>query len=106
MTAFYDVMPQRARKVLMIIICAVTMALLAYFSWRAMAYVLLVRQLGSVSPALQFPLWIVYLLAPFGFALGALHYFLAFLRNLLSDGIWLSWSVRDEYLGAESAGEI
>lgn len=106
MTAFYDLLPERARKILMMCICLVTMTLLAFFAWRAIAYVLLVRQLGSVSPALQFPLWIVYLLAPFGFALAALHYFLAFLRNLVSEGIWLSWSVRDAYLDPETAGEI
>lgn len=101
MTAFYDALPHRPRKALRMAICLVTMLLLGFFAWHAMEYVWTVRKLGSVSPALQVPLWMVYLLAPAGFLLGALHYLLAFLRNALTEGIWLSWTVEDLYADAE-----
>ena len=98
MTAIYDLLPERTRKVLAVTIAATTSALLFYLSYLAVRYALdTVRELGSVSPALRVPLWIVYLAAPLGFALGGLQYALAVVKNLTTKGVWLSFEKDDGY---------
>jgi len=107
MTAFYDALPDRPRKALMMVIAGSTAVLLGVFTWMAFDYVLLtVRPLGAVSPVLEVPVYLVYLSAPLGLALATLQYALAFLRNLTSDDIYVSWGLReaDQGTGEEPAG--
>jgi len=95
MTALYDQLPEAGRKIMMIFIVLATALLLMLLAGHALFYVRTLQILGSVTPVLQVPLWVVYLLAPLGLGLGALHYLLAALRNCISPGVWLSWDVRD-----------
>lgn len=98
MTALYDQLPERRRKALTVLISATTSALLFYLTYLATRYALeTVRTLGSVSPALRVPLWIVYLSAPIGFFLGGVQYALALLKNLTTPGVWLSFETEDAY---------
>jgi TRAP-type C4-dicarboxylate transport system permease small subunit len=98
MTALYDQIPDRARKVLATFIAGTTAVLLFYLAYLAVRYALdTVRELGSVSPALRVPLWIVYLAAPLGFVLGGIQYVLAFVKNLTTPGVWLSFEKEDGY---------
>lgn len=107
MTALYDQLPERARKVLMLIITSTTAALLYYLAYLGIDYAAgTVRALGSVSPALHVPLWMVYLAAPLGFSLAALQYVLAFLKNLTDDGVWLSFDQKDEHEGDPPEGAL
>ena len=107
MTAIYDQLPERARKVLMQIITCTTAALLFYLAYLGIDYAAgTVRTLGSVSPALRVPLWIVYLAAPLGFSLAALQYVLAFVKNLTEDGVWLSFDRKDEHEGDPPEGAL
>jgi TRAP-type C4-dicarboxylate transport system permease small subunit len=97
MTAIYDQLPIRWRKALMIISSGFTgilMAALAVYSFR---YIQTVWFLESVSPVLQVPLYIVYLIVPCGLMLAALQYALAVARNCVSSGVYLSFDVKDEY---------
>jgi TRAP-type C4-dicarboxylate transport system permease small subunit len=97
MTAFYDQLGRRPRKVLMVIITVSTAALLFLMSGYAVEYVLVMRRLGSVSPVLQVPLYLVYVAAPAGLALAGVQYALAALRNLRSPGVYLAFDVEDAY---------
>jgi len=98
MTALSDALPEAARKALMLAVTALTSALLAWLTWLSLAHVLgTVRQLGAVSPVLQVPLYLVYLAAPLGLALGAVQYFLAFAQNLLSPGVYIAYGRPDEH---------
>lgn len=99
MTALYDEIPKRPRRVLTIVICFSTSTLLAFLAWFAGSYALTVATLGTVSPVLQLPLSWVYLSAPFGLGLAAIQYFLSGLKNLSSEEIYLAYTVpakRDE----------
>lgn len=98
MTALYDALPLRTRKALMLVITASTSLLLFALTWLALRYTLgTVRELGAVSPVLQVPRYLVYLSAPFGFFLGAVQYLLAFLKNLSTSEVYLSFEKLDEY---------
>jgi len=98
MTAIYDSLPEPVRKPLALFIAASTSLLLAGAAWLAVRYTLFtVRELGAVSPVLQAPLWVVYLSAPLGLALGSVQYALGFVKNLIADGVWLSFEHEDGY---------
>ena len=98
MTALYDALPLRARKAVRLFITATTAALLFYLAYLGLRYSLgTVRELGSVSPALEVPLWLVYLAAPAGFILAGIQYVLAFVQNLRAEEVYLSFEQLDEY---------
>lgn len=98
MTALYDQLPERGRKATMAFIALSTSALMFYLTYLSVDYVLgTVRVLGTVSPALQVPLWIVYLSAPLGFFLAGIQYGMTFLKNLIAEDVWISFEKRDEY---------
>ncbi len=90
MSAFYDLLQGRARKALLVITQLGTGVLLLYLAWLGLGYVLRTHSIGSVTPALRMPLYLLYIWVPLGFLLGSLQYFLAVLRNLTSPGVHLS----------------
>lgn len=97
MTAIYDNLPRPARKVFMTVITAVTALIMACLTVYSAWYVLAVYQLGGIFPALRVPFYLVYLSAPLGFALAAIQYALAAVRNLTSRDVYLSFEHKDEY---------
>ncbi len=98
MTAIYDQLPTSWRKSLMLTIALTTSAMMFYLTYLSIDYVLgTVRALGTVSPALQVPLWLVYLSAPLGFSLAGIQYLMTFFKNLVADDVWLSFDKKDEY---------
>lgn len=97
MTALYDELGDGARKALMVFVSVTTAALLFVLSYYAGRYVASTYRIGSVTPALQIPLYLVYLVVPIGMALGAVQYLLAGIRNLLEPDVYISFRHRDEY---------
>ncbi len=93
MTALYDELPHKPKKILTIFICFSTSALLGFLAWYAASYCLTVGTLGTVSPVLQVPFSWVYLSAPLGLGLAALQYLLAGIKNSVSEEIYLAYSV-------------
>lgn len=104
MSALYDQLTGRARKALMTIMAAGTAALLLALAWFAAQYAWHAYTVGSVTPSLRIPLFLIYLWAPVGLVLGALQYLLAVWRNLVSADTWLSYSERDEYKTVGESG--
>lgn len=102
MTALTDALPSRARKALMLLVTSTTAALLFVLAYLGVDYAAgTVRVLGSVSPALRVPLWIVYLAAPLGFGLAGLQYALAFAKNLIAPGVWIAFDHEDAPSGSD-----
>ena len=97
MSAIYDMLGDRPRKVLMIVICAGTAVLMFYFAYKSAQYEIALFDRGRVSSALNIPLWIIYLALPIGFSLAGIQYVLTTLRNLLSKDIYRSFHEKDEY---------
>lgn len=94
MSAFYDLAPFKARKVLAIFIpfvTAIVLFVLSYYSW---LYVMDVRESGRVTSALQMPAFYLYIFIPIGFFLGGIQ----FLRNM-----WVNIRNREDvYLGTDA----
>jgi len=105
MSALYDMLPARVRKLLMILIAALTALAMLALAWYAFEYVAKIAHRGRVTPALQFPLYLTYVWVVAGFVVTGIQYLLTVLRNLdLSDpNVYISFSTVDEYEDPEIA---
>ncbi|MCA0939939.1 TRAP transporter small permease [Salipiger pacificus] len=97
MSAFFDATPPKLRKVLMVLIAAVTAAAMFLLAWYAFDYVTTQAARGRLLPALQIPVWWIIVWAPLGFFLTGLQYTLTAIKNLLHEDIWLSTSTLEGY---------
>ncbi|WP_022707371.1 TRAP transporter small permease [Paracoccus zeaxanthinifaciens] len=97
MSAFFDALPFRPRKVAMFVISAVTATVMLGLAWYAFDYVMTQAQRGRVMPALQIPNWWILVWAPLGFFLTGLQYALTAIKNLIDRAIWLSTSTLEGY---------
>jgi len=97
MSAFYDQLSDRGRKILMIIISAVTAIIMLLLAYYAIHYVANIARRGRVTPALQIPLYITFLWVPVGFLITGIQYALTVVRNIQSEGVWISYETLDGY---------
>ena len=95
MTAVYDALSSRTKKVLLSLISLSTGVLLMYLTYKSVIYVQEVKDINRLSPALQFPVYIVYAVIPVGLAMASLQYLIAFMMNVTQDGAYLSFAVKD-----------
>ena len=98
MTAFHDLLPPQWRRRLLLFVSAATALLLALLALYACHYVAVMYRLGSVSPVLQVPLFLVYACAPLGLAAATAQYVLAAFQNARGHEAYLSYDAKDEYL--------
>ncbi|MFC7704296.1 TRAP transporter small permease [Plastorhodobacter daqingensis] len=98
MSAFYDRLPQRGRKIMMIFISLVTAAIMFALSRYALQYMLTQQGRGRVLPSLQIPVWLMLIWVPVGFFMAGLQYALTALRNLTAPGVHLSTSLAEAQL--------
>ncbi|MCP8617368.1 TRAP transporter small permease [Salirhabdus salicampi] len=93
MSAFYDMAPFKVRKMLSIIIPAVTAIILLGLAYYSTLYVHSVYETGKVTPSMEVPAYLMSIFIPIGFLLGAIQY----IRNM-----WINIVVRDKvYLGVD-----
>ena len=97
MSAFFDAMPFRPRKALMVLIAAVTAAMMFLLTWYSLDYVMEQAGRGRVLPALNIPQWWIIVWAPLGFFLTGLQDALTAIKNLIDKDIWLSTSTLEGY---------
>lgn len=95
MSAIYDHMPDKVRKVLMTIITAVTamfMLLLAYYS---VQYLISIYSKGRIMPALGVPVYVIYLWVPIGFFITGIQYALTAVKNIKEKEIYLATNLHE-----------
>ena len=97
MSAVYDQLSDRQRKLLMILIAAVTAAVMFALAYYSYAYVARVARLGKVTPALQVPLYLTYVWVPIGFIITGIQYVLTVVKNLQSADVYISYEQIDAY---------
>ena len=102
MSAFFDALPHKGRRIGMAVIAGLTGALMLLLAWYALSYVITQAGRGRVLPALQIPNWWILVWAPLGFFLTGIQYLMTALKNVTDDGVWLSTSTRDGYSDASS----
>ncbi|MFD1008388.1 TRAP transporter small permease [Oceanisphaera ostreae] len=105
MSALYDLLSTRYKKLLMIIIASLTAVAMFTLAWYAFEYVAKLASRGRVTPALQFPLYLTYIWVVLGFAVTGIQYVLTAFRNLnlSEEDVYISFSTVDEYLDPEIA---
>jgi C4-dicarboxylate transporter DctQ subunit len=101
MSAFYDQLSERGRKVMMILVAAVTAAVLFVLAYYSFEYVMRVAKLGKVTPSLQVPLYLTYIWVPLGLVMTGIQYLLTVVKNLQADEVYISYQQVDAY---EEAG--
>ncbi|WP_257008378.1 TRAP transporter small permease [Bacillus sp. FJAT-45350] len=92
MSALFDTVPFKFRKVLAIVIPAFTSIVLFFLTYLAFKYLMSVYSTGRVTPALQVPVYIMTLFVPVGLFLGGLQ----FVRNM-----WINIKEKEVYLATE-----
>ncbi|MDH3695084.1 MAG: TRAP transporter small permease [Gammaproteobacteria bacterium] len=96
MSAIYDAMPQHIRKVLMMIITAVTAACMLFLAWYAVEYILNLYSKGRVYPGLGIPVYISYVWVPVGFLVTGIQYALTLVKNIQEKDIYLSTNLQEQ----------
>lgn len=95
MSAIYDLMPFKIRKVLMILITAITSIVLMIVAYYALLYTIFIIENGRVSNALRIPMYYVYIFVPIGLALTSLQYFLTMITNIVEEDVYVSTTKKD-----------
>lgn len=97
MSAIFDKMLPPARKVAMIMIALVTAAVMFALAYFSVSYILTVAKSGRILPALQIPVYWIYIWVPVGLALTGIQYALTAVKNIVSKDIYLSSQVLEGY---------
>lgn len=105
MTAFFDMIPVRPRKLLMILIALVTSVFMFALAWYSWGYLQTTMGRGRLLPSLQIPVWWTLVWVPVGFFMTGLQYLLTAIKNILQPDIYLSTNVLEGYAD-ESEHEV
>jgi len=96
MSAIYDHMPDKIRKLLMIVITAVTAFFMLFLAYYAVQYILSIQSKGRIMPALGVQVYLVYLWVPVGFFVTGVQYALTMIKNIREEEIYLSTDLREQ----------
>ena len=102
MSAIFDHLPVKPRKLLMIVIALVTSAAMFALCYFAVGYIAQVQTSGRVLPALQIPIWWIFVWVPVGFFLTGAQYLLTAIKNMIEKDIYLSTNVLEGYEDTEA----
>jgi C4-dicarboxylate transporter, DctQ subunit len=97
MSAIFDALPPRPRKVMMILITTITAVFMFGLCWYSVGYISTLMGQGRVLPALSIPVWWTYLWVPVGFFMTGVQYALTAVKNATGREIWLSTLVLEGY---------
>ncbi|MEH6628970.1 MAG: TRAP transporter small permease [Motiliproteus sp.] len=105
MSAFYDMISERHKKLLMILIAALTAVVMFVLAWYAFEYVAKIASRGRVTPALQVPLYLTYIWVVVGFVVTGIQYLLTMVKNfdLADPDVYISFTTVDAYEDPEIA---
>ena len=96
MSAIYDALSDGKRKVMMILITAVTAVVMLFLAWFSVEYIINIQSKGRVMPALGVPVYLVYLWVPIGFFVTGIQYALTMVKNIREDEIYLSTNLHEQ----------
>ncbi len=97
MSAIYDTMPPRARKVMMIVISLITCVFMFGLCYYSITYIGTQAGRGRLLPSLQIPVWWTLVWVPVGFFMTGMQYLLTAIKNMTEKDIYLSTNVLEGY---------
>ncbi|RCW42031.1 MULTISPECIES: TRAP transporter small permease [unclassified Halanaerobium] len=103
MSALYDITNDKWKKILTFMMTLGTAVIMYYMTYLSYIYVRQVFVYQRVSPVLRVPLFLIWAWVPIGFLMTALHYTLAFVKNIIEDDVWISFEEKSEYEDLETA---
>jgi len=95
MSAIYDALSERKRKLMMILITGVTAACMLFLGYFSVDYIIGLHSQGRVMPALGVPIYLVYLWVPIGFFVTGIQYALTMVKNIREKEIYLSTNLHE-----------
>ena len=90
MSAIFDLVGEKGKKVFQLIITSVTSLCLFYFAYLGLMYTMKVFELGRVTPSLRIPMYLIMAAVPLGFLLGAIEYARTFIKNIREKDVFIS----------------
>ncbi len=105
MSAVYDALPPKGRKLLMILIAAITAICMFGLAWYSFGFIRTSAGQGRLLPSLQIPVWWTLVWVPLGFTLTGIQYALTTYKNIVEDDIYLSTNVLEGY-GTDEEREV
>ena len=97
MSALFDTFPPPLRKAMMVLIALVTATFMLGLCWYSLGYILTLKGQGRILPAMQIPVWWIYVWVPVGFFMTGVQYLLTAIKNLVEKDIYLSTIVLEGY---------
>lgn len=97
MSAIYDSLPVAGRKALMILIASITAAAMFALCYFSVGYIAKVMTSGRVLPALQIPVWWIFIWVPIGFFMTGFQYLMTAVKNVIEKDVYLSTNVLEGY---------
>ena len=97
MSAIYDMMSAKSRKILMIFMACITALFMFLLAYYAVLYIVEVYKSGRILPALGIPVYYIYLWVPVGFTVTGLQYTFTAIKNFREKDVYLSTHVLDGY---------
>ncbi len=97
MSALFDALPVTGRKWMMVFIAFVTAMMMFALTVFSVRYIGSVADSGRILPALQIPVWWIFLWVPLGLAVTGIQYLLTAIKNLMARDVYLSTQVLDGY---------
>jgi C4-dicarboxylate transporter, DctQ subunit len=97
MSAIFDTLPVSGRRAMMVVIALVTAVFMFGLSWFSLGYVTTLAGQGRLLPALQIPVFWMYVWVPVGFFMTGIQYALTAVKNLMAPDVWLSTLVLEGY---------
>lgn len=90
MSAVFDLMNEKGKKLFQLITSSVTSLCLFYLTYLGVKYTIKVFQLGRVTPSLRIPMYLIMASVPLGFLLGAIEYARTFIKNIKEKDVYVS----------------
>lgn len=102
MSAFYDMLGDKPRKALMIVIALVTAAAMFVLAWYSLQYIIGVAVTGRIAAATRVPVYLTMVWLPVGFVVTGVQYVLTAIANFSRPDVYISASVIDSYEDTET----
>lgn len=97
MGAFFDAMPSKMAKTVIIIISVVSALVMAIMTWFSYQYLINAMNMGHMMQALRVSSWTFYVIIPIGFGVACIQYIRTIIKNFTDADVWQSSDQKSEY---------